>query len=316
MDYDTDNEFPRNYGSEIALECDRLERTLRVGLEEYDNSALLLGKNAWFAVALENNDHDKTQDANNKKNILMSLIEKVVNFIKMIGQKIVEWYRACKQAILKFFGKENIDPRLVQTRFGTLIEGLTVQDATKLVAAMSKESKNYLAEVLDKDFSTAFLVHYSVYKKIGDKCDNTTKFAQNYAFFNHYREGAAELRTIAQKNKIYESVDDLLIDIISGKQSSSNVEAVSNIFNEITAVQDSHTVKLERLLKYIPGEDLDALPGDNPDVKRRDMVNLISEVIKINADVVMKINHYMQAISMLMTYVVKYRSKRAIYIPM
>lgn len=312
MTTDTANEFSQDFASEIALECEKLESVLKLGLEEYDNSSSLLGK-SWYAMGLESNDDDKNKDSENKKNILLRLVEKILNFIKTIGQKIASWFKACKAAIVKFFGDDKIDPKLVGERFTTLIDGLNSDDAALLVTKISQEGKTYLAELLNTEYAKTFSSLYQSFKVIKDKTDSVQKFSQNEEFFVHLKEMSGKLKTIATSGKIYDNVDESLKALLSGKNAESSIKEASAMFAEANSVHEAHIYKLERLLKNIPSEDLD---GDNPDTKRRELVNLIADVIKIDGEVVLKANHYMQAIAMLMTYIVKYRLKKTVIIPM
>ena len=313
---DEENEFPRDYAGDIALECAKIEKTLSAGLEEYHNSPSLLGGKKWYTVALENNDSDKEKDNVNKKNILLRLIDKVINFIKMVGKKIAEWYRACEAAILKFFGKDTIDPKDVTVRFSILVDGLEASDANTLINKMSQESKVFLAELFDKGYSTAFYTLYENYKKIKDKCDNPGKFAENFKFFTDLKESSTALKTIATDNKIYENADKSLAKILNDQHALTNIENMSAVFTEINTVHESHSAKLEQLLNKIASDDLTAMEGNDVDTKRKLLVNLVSDVLKIDSELIMKVNHYMQAIAMLMTYIVKYRYNKVAYIPM
>lgn len=316
MNIDVGNEFARDYAGEIALECSRMENNLRVGLEEYDSSALLLGKSSWYSVGLESEDGDQAKDSANKRNILLRIIDGVVNFIKMVGKKIAEWYKVCKAAILKFFGSEKVDPRQVSTRLDTLVAGMSPEDGKKLNAKFSQETKAFLAEVLNKQYSDAFYALYAEFRKIKDKCGDASKFSQNHEFFTSLKEKFSELKTIATANKIYENADTSLQLLLVGRGEVEKVAHISEVFYEISGIHDTNVDKLERLLKKIPNEDLDGIEGSNVDAKRRDAVKLISDIIKIESDLVLKVNNHMQAVSMLMTYIVKYRSTKLAFISM
>lgn len=316
MSVDIDNEFLQDYSGQIALECMKLEKTLSTSFSEYDNSGRLLGKKQWYSVALENNDNDKASDSSNKKNILVQIIDKIVNFIKMVGKKIAAWFQACKTAILKFFGKETIDPKQVTGRFSVLVEGLKPEDSVKLVGMVSQEGKMFLAELLNKEYGNAFYAFYENYKKIKDNCDSVDKFAQNIKFFTDLKESSSELKSIAKDNKVHEKVDESLKMILNDRHVLTNIENMSTVFNEVSSIHENHTEKLQRLLNKIPSENLEAMEGTDVDAKRRLLVNLISDTLKIDSEMVMKINHYMQAIAMLMTYIVKYRYKKVSFISM
>lgn len=314
----TDNmqeEFTEDFAGQIALECRKLETAVRVGLEGYDNTHLLLGKQRWYSIGLEDNDADKEKDAGNKRNVLLRIIDSIVAFIKAVGKKIAEWYRACKAAILKFFGKEAVPPEQVSKRFDVLVEGLTEKQVNEITKSVSKETKNALVEIFSKEYSDAFHALYAECKEIRGKADSVDKFSANYEFFTQFRVKSHELKDIAKKNTIYE--DELLLKkLLTGKGYAEKVKDIMAIFSEISAVHDANTDKLEQLLKKIPDDQLERVEGSNPDSKRRDAVNLISEVLKIEADLVLKVNSHMQAISMLMTHVMKYRFKSVVIIKM
>lgn len=316
MNFEMENEFPRDYAGEIALECNRLEGALKAGLEDYEHSYRMLGKSKWYSLGLENNDDDHHKDEANKKNILMRMIEKVIEFLKMIGSKIVEWYKRCKAAIMKFFGKDKVDPQAVAQRLELLTDGLSPEDGKALASKFSHEVKTYLAEVFHPAYCDNFISLCSDYKLIKDKCDSVDKFATNYGFFGDFKQKYDGLKEAAKTNKIYESIDDKLAKVLSSGKMPSGIMGSIAIFEELNAYHAHHSDKLERLLKKIPSDELSAVEGNDIDLKRRRMVDMVSTVIKINSDIVLKTNHYMQAISMLMTYITQYRLKKVVIIKM
>jgi hypothetical protein len=315
MDFQV-NEFPVDHAGEIALECEKLERALKIGMEEYDNSYVLLGKQKWYSLGLENNDGEKDKDDRNKKNILMQLIEKAIDFLKMIGAKIVEWYKRCKEAILKFFGSEKIDPKLVGERLQLLTYGLTQEDASGVLGKMSQEVKASLAEILDKPYFDVFFALYNDHKVMPYKCDTLAKFASNYEFFTQFKEKGAALKEQAKSGKLYEGIDERLAKILSSGKTPPDVKVIATIFEEAGPAHAELTKRLEKILKQLPNDDLDGIEGSDIDLKRRRAVDMVSSVIKINSDLVLKVNHYMQAVSVLMTYIAQQRLKKLVIIKM
>lgn len=310
-----ENEFNRDFAGEIALECEKLEKTLFVGMEEYSDSAVYVGGAKWYSIALEDSDSGQEKDDEGKRNILLRLIDKIIEFIKMVGKKIVEWFQACKAAIVKFFTKDNIDPAAVASRFGILIEDFGSDSITKFIAKLSKENKDALAEVLSPEYNKAFNALYADFTKLGEKASNVVKFAVNRDALVEFKDRYAELKSIADKGNIYETVDVVLKKLLS---SEGNNEAIKNVTTNFTAagnIHNSNVSALERLLKQIPDDDLVGIEVDNIAIKRQDAVRLISDVIKVNSDIVMKINNHMQAVTVLMTNIVKFRSRQAAYIP-
>lgn len=310
-----ENEFDRDYAGEIAIECDKLDNTLFAAMEEYSTSAVSLGKN-WYAIGLEDNAEDKESDSKGKRNILLRVIDKIVEFVKMIGKKIAEWFVACKTAIVRFFADEKIDPVEVAARLSLLVHGLAKEDADKIISKLSVENKNFLAEILDKDYNKTFTDMYQHFAQLGEKCANVGKLTPNTtAFFAEFKTLSSELKETAAKGKIYETADEAMLKLLTG---STPVEAIRNvtiIFNRTEMIHKDNTSKLENLLKKIPEDDLSHIEGDNPDAKRQEMVKLIADVIKVNGDIVHKVNNQMQAVAMLMTYVVKYRARKVIFLP-
>lgn len=312
----TSNEFIRNYANEIALEYIKLENTISVAIEEYYNTTQLLGGKKWYCIALENNDVDKEKDRENKRNILLKLVDQIIDFIKTVGKKIAEWYRACKAAIVKFFEKDTIDPKQVVTRFGILVEDLNNDDADLLIGKINQESKIILAELFNKNYSNSFYDFYSNYKKIESKCDSPAKFAENYTFFTDLKDSAAALKVIAKDKKITDNIEQSLKAILNDRHALTNIENMSSVFTEITTLHEKHSVKLESLLNKITRDDLTTMDGDDIEAKQRILINLVSDTLKIDSEVFMKVNHYMQAISTLMSYIVKYRYSKVVYISM
>lgn len=311
-----ENEFNRDYAGEIALECANFDNALFAALEDYNNSAMLLGGNKWYSIALEDSDSDKEKNEEGKRNILLRIIDKVVDFIKMIGKKIVEWYRACKAAIIKFFKKDTIDPVQVAQRFDLLVEDFDPKTAAKLISGMSKDSKAYLAEILSTEYAKVFSKIYEDFLKIGEKSNSVKQFISSHDFFSEFKEHSSQLKLIAQKNSIYEGVDESLKKLLAGSIGKDVIKNVITNFNTADAVHKTNAAHLEKLLKQIPQDDLEGLDGDNPAVKRQNAVKLISDVIKVNSEIVLKVNNHMQAAVMLMTLIVKTRARKVSYIPM
>jgi hypothetical protein len=309
------DEFVRNYAGEIALECAQLEKAVSLGLEEYDNSCRLIGKN-WYSVGLESVDADKEKDTVNKRNILLRIIDGVINFIRMIGKKIAEWFQICKQAILKFFGKETVDPSQVAGRFNILVEGLTKEDIIALVERMSRENKALLAEVLDDSYWSVFSEMYNDYMKVKNLCDSVDKFSDNYQFFSEIKQKSDELKMLIHSNKIHERADETLKRFLSTEGNAKRIETVGEMFNISQIVHGIISSNLERLLKQVPNEDLENVEGDNVDLKRREIVKVVSDVLKLSGEIIMKIDHQMQAVATLYTSIVVHRSKKLVYIPM
>lgn len=310
-----EKEFDRDYAGEIALEHAKLDKTLFLALEEYDNTAVLVGGKKWYSVGLENNDNAKEKNEVEKRNVLLRLIDKVIEFIKMIGKKIVEWYRACRDAIVKFFTKDNIDPAAVAARFDLLVENFSDADATKLIARMSKENKAFLAEILSSDYSKAFTELYSYFAKTGEKANNVSQFVSGNSFFKEFIQKSDELKNIAQKSGIYDNVDETLKKLLAsgGKEA---IKSVTTNFNAVGTIHKTNIDRLEKLLKQIPNDALDGIDGDDLATKRREVVKLISDIIRINSEIVLKVNNHMQASVMLMTLVVKTRTHKVAYLPM
>ncbi len=310
-------EFSKDYAGEIALECLNLETTLTTGLEDYNNTYRLLGKKSWYSLGLESTDAERDKDSANKRNILLKIIDGIVNFIKMIGRKIVEWYRACKAAILKFFGGEKVDPSQVSTRFETMIAGLKPEEADEIIGKLSQESKGFLSEILNKDYSDEFFPLYGDYKKLAPKASGVRQFCQNYESFTDFKEKADRLKEIAKESGIHENADTVLKQALTGQGHTERIKDIAVLFNEVNFVHADNAAKFEAVLNKIPNDDLLGVLGDaNIDNKRREAVKLISDVLKIDGEIVMKINGYMQAVSMLMTYLVKYRFSKVSIIKM
>lgn len=316
MSSEMDNDFNQDYAGEIALECEKLEQVVKLGLEEYTDSYQMLGKSNWYSLGLENDESDRQKDTTNKRNILLRIIDSVVNFIKMIGKKIAEWFRACKAAIMRFFGEEKVDGQQLAARVDLLVDGLKPEQAAEIIGKLSKESKEALAEILDKDYGNTFRTLYADYKKIGEKCDNVAKFVSNEQFFTEFKFNARDLKAILKDNKVYENADDSLKKLLTGQGQADRIKEASTAFNEISTFHEKATSKLEHLLKQIPDAELEVAEGSNIDAKRQEMVKLISDLLKIDGEIVLKVNSHMQAISMLMAHVVKYRAKRLVFIPM
>lgn len=299
---------------QIALECDKLEASVCVGLEELGSTHKLLGK-SWYSIGLENNDDDKQHDSSNKRNILLRIIDKIVAFIKMIGAKIAEWYHKCKAAILRFFGKEQIDPRNVSKRFDLLVKSIAPKDIDAIIASTSELDKRTFAEILDINYNKAFKDVYSEYKQIKDKIHSADQFAEHYHFFAEFKTKAGELRDIAQKNKIYENMDESFKKLLHGQGNSGNVEELSSDFNEINATYTGNAAQLEKLLKEIPNHDFAKIEGSDPDTKRQNVVRLVSDVIKVDGEIVLRVNHRMAAVTTLMRKIVRGNYKKLNIIP-
>lgn len=299
---------------QIALECDRLETSVKAGLEEFGETHKLIGK-SWYSIGLENNDSDREKDSDNKRNILLRIIDRIVSFIKMIGTKIAEWYHKCKAAILKFFGKEQLDPRNVSQRFDLLVKSISQTDIKAIIGSTSELDKKTFAEILNSDYNQAFKTLYSEYKQIKNKIHNADQFAENYHFFTEFKEKSLSLKNIAIKNKIYETADVSLNKLLHGQGNSGNVEEISSDFNEINNVYTGNATQLEKLLKEVPNHDFTKLDGSDPDKKKQDVVRLISDVIKIDGEIVLRVNHRMAAVTTLMRKIVKNNFKKINIIP-
>jgi hypothetical protein len=309
------DEFPEDFASVIAVECNSIEYALSAALEEFDTSSKLIGT-SWFSVGLENADDAKEVDGVNKRNILLRIIDKIIGFIKMVGTKIVEWFRRCKAAIAKFFGAEHIEPAHVSERLNIIVEGMTKEDIATLVSTLSTESKTFLAEVIDKDYGDAFYALYNDYRGVGSKCDNLHKFADNYKSLVELKEKSDALKTIAVKKNFQQNGEEILKSFLLSQSNSDRVKGVTSIFNELNAVHDTTVVKLQHLLNRIPDDELSAIEGENVDHKRKEALKLISDILKIDSEIVLKVNSHMQAISMLMSYVVMHRVKHVAGIKM
>lgn len=308
-----ETEFERNYFSEIALECEKLDNILFVALEDYHNSANLLGK-PWYGIGLEDDSGNDIKDDANKRNIILKLIDKVIEFIKTVGKKIAEWFQACKAAVTKFFTKDNIDPIAVAGRFNILIEGFGPDAVTKFITKLSKENKDALAEVLDPEYNKAFNELYTEFTKLSEKASDVVKFLHNRDAFVEFKNHFTELKGIADKGNIYATVEDVLQKLLN---SAGNGDAIKNVTTNFSGAGNIHTSnvsQLERLLKQIPNASLGE-NDENVTAKQQEAVHLISDVIKINSDIVLKINNHMQAVTVLMTNIVKFRSRQISFIP-
>ncbi len=299
----------------IALECDKLESIVTVGLEEFNNSHAALGK-SWYALGLEDDASDKQKDGGNKRNILLRLIDRIVAFIKSIGAKIAEWYRKCRAAIMKFFGKKTeLDPRNVSKRFDMLVQSLDPKYVDTIISSTSEGEKRVFAEILSRDYNTAFNSLFDDYKALAGKIHNVNQFAENHNFFVEFKKKHAALKDIAEKDKIYEKMDESFNKLLHGQGNSGNVEAITKDFNEINAAYSGNAAQLEKLLKEIPNHSFEHLEGSDDDAKRQSAVRLLSDILKIDGEIVLRVNQRMASVSKLMQKIVKRNYKRLIIIP-
>jgi hypothetical protein len=216
---------------------------------------------------------------------------------------------------VKFFTKDNIDPAEVAKRFDLLTEGMSDESATKIIAQLSKEGKGYLAEILSPNYNKAFVALYADFMSIGEKSTNVNKFASSHSFFTDFIAQSVELKSIAEKSGVYDNADATLHKLLTGHGNVAAIKAVTLNFTVVGNVHKSNVSHLEQLLKKIPDDDLHAIEGSSAEAKRQDAVKLISNVIKVNGELVLKVNNQMQAVAMLMTNVVKYRARKVAYIP-
>lgn len=311
----TDQEFPKDYEGEIALECLNLENALRIETDRYDNSHVLLNKSRWYAMALESDEREVKKDDANKQDILRRIIDSVINFIRMIGKKIAEWFRACKAAILKFFGGDKIVPSEMTARMDILVFGLSDTDADKIISKLSQENKSRLATVLDKNYSTAFFSLWGSYSELPSKCGNVAQFCENYEFFTRLKEDTVSLKVIAKQSSD-ESIDRDLKLMLTGKTNPDKIQAMGKLFNEANSLHSNAIGKMERILDKLPKEELTELSGNDASVRRRDAVEVLSSAIKTSSYLTMRINAAVQAIATLMTDLVKYRARKIAIIKM
>ena len=310
-----ENEFTQDYAGEIALECEKLEHAVSIGLEEYKESYLAIGKANWYSLALEDDSADKEKDAEQKTGLLKQLVEKVLNFLRAIGKKIVEWFQACKSAVLKFFGHEEIKPEEVSDRFDGIMEGLATEQVDSIVKALSEHHKTLLAEIFDKDHSAAFYDLYTRYKHVSQYSRDPVKFAFNHKFFEELKEKAHEVKGLVANGKFKENADVIIRQVLTGHAQLEKVKHATALFNEVESIHTENTRNLEHLLDQTISISLKSSDGGE-EMNKEDFVKLVSDAIRIDGEIVMKVNAYMQALAMLMTNVAKYRMKRLAFIGM
>lgn len=310
------NEFTQDYAGEIALECEKLELAVSAGLEEYKESYLALGKSRWYSLALEDDSSDKEKDTEQKTGLLKQLVEKVLNFLRAIGKKIAEWFQACKAAVLKFFGHDEIKPEEVSDRFDGVMEGLAAEQVDGIISALSEQHKALLAEIFDKDYSVAFYDLYARYKHVSQYSHDPVRFAFNHKFFVELKEKAHEVKGLAATGKFKENADVIIRQVLTGHAQLEKVKHSTALFNEVESIHTENTKNLEHLLDQAISIELKSSDGDGVELNKEDFVKLVSDVIKIDGEIVMKVNSYMQALAVLMTNVAKYRMKRLAYIGM
>lgn len=297
----------KEYADQIASECRRLEQVVTAGLEELDNSHALLGK-PWYGIGLEDNTADQQKDSGNKRNIVLRMIDRILAFIKAIGAKVAEWYRRCKTAITKFFGKEDIDPKAVSKRFDSLAKDLSAETIDQVIASLSESEKKSLAEVVNTDYNKAFNELYNDYKHVVEKSHDIKKFVDNTSFFSGMTEKATALKALAEKNKIYENTDAIKT-FLTGQSGSAVIALVSANFKEVKLISDKTTAELEKLLQQVQNYNFEN------ETHQQATLKLITNLLTVSSDVVSKINAQMFAVSSLMGKIVKRRFKKINVIP-
>ena len=311
-----ENEFKQDYAGVIALECEKLEQIVSAGLEEYRDSYQALGKSSWYSIGLEDDSSDQQKDSENKVGILKQLVEKVLNVLRAIGKKIVEWFQVCKDAILKFFGHGEIKPEEVSERFDGTMEGMRPEQIDGILGLLSDQHKAILAEIFDKEYGVAFSNLYASYKQIGPQSHDLVKFAANHKFFVELKEKAHEVKELAANGKFKENADVILRQVLTGHAQLERVKHATALFNEAEAIHAENSKNLEHLLEEIVPVKMFSFEGDGEMLNKETIVKLISDATKIDGEIVMKVNSYMQAIAVLMTHVTKYRLKSLAYISM
>lgn len=298
---------------DIARESDKLQRAVSAGLEEYDNSASLQGK-SWFAIGLESEEADQAKDSEAKKNILMKIIEKIVNFIKAIGAKIAEWFQKIMAKIQRFFGKKEVTPQAVAQRFDMVAKTMHDGDAAELVAGLSEHDKKAFIEILDENYSKSFGALIEDYKHLQDKAHDLGRFTENYEFFTAFKEKSEAVKSFSSSG-LYENLDDKLTKILSN---GNHADAVSRGVEQFLSIRDLHAKtaeSLQKVLEAIPNDDLAKLEGDNVEAKRQQAVQLVSEVVKIEAMVIRTASAHMQVYTTIMGKIIKKNFKKIGIIP-
>ena len=312
-----ENEFKQDYAGVIALECEKLEQIVSAGLEEYRDSYQALGKSSWYSIGLEDDSADKEKDSEHKAGILKQLVQKVLNFLKSIGQMIIKWFQACKAAVLKFFGHDEIKPEEVGERFDGVMEGLSKEQVDNIISSLSDGHKALLAELFDKDYGSAFHDLYARYKLIDHHSRNEATFIMNHKFFVELKEKAHEVKQLAANGKFKENADIIIRQVLAGHAQLDKVKQATALFNEAENIHAANSKHLEALLNTnIVSVQFSSTGEDDVKLDAESLVKLVSDVIRIDGEIVMKVNSYMQAIAVLMTRVAQYRVKCLAYIRM
>ena len=186
---------------------------------------------------------------------------------------------------MKFFGKEEIDPKTVVHRFQTLTNSLTSEDADKIIASLSERDRKAFAEMLDSGYDSSFNALYADYKHIDDKGHDLKRFLANQEFFAGIKEKNEELKIIATKNKIYES-NESLKKLLLGQTNVNGVDTASINFKEINSFNAKNTTRLEMILKAIADYPFEENEGANSDQQRQAALKLVSDLLRINGEVV------------------------------
>lgn len=85
-----------DFNTQIALECDALDKVFAQELFNYHQTPLSQNK-SWFAIGLESNDRDVEKDNSMKSGVIKRMIDAIINFIKRMIDRISSFFKRRKE---------------------------------------------------------------------------------------------------------------------------------------------------------------------------------------------------------------------------
>lgn len=303
-----------NYQEQILADCQQLEHITSVGLEELADSHQLIGKQ-WYALGLEDDNSDAEKDLANKKGIVARVVERIVSFMKSIAEKIAKWYQRCKAMILRFFRKDEVNPKQVVERFASLSHGLNDVDVGIILNELNVKVKHSLAEVIDITYNRPFYLLYADYRRFSSKSSDIAQFQAHEKFFTDFKGNVGRLKAVALKNKIYENADDIIRQFLLKDTNLTIIERVCIDFKEIETVQEQTTAAFEKILKAVPDYDFSKSADKIAQVQQQIVLKEVSDLLKLSSELALQVNSHLFAVSELMSKITKRRFRKMSFIP-